>query len=240
MTGTPLALDRSALRDALSDMPIQSPDGVRLEEALALEQGWTPDFAERVADEYRGFLYLAATAGFEVTPSRTIDEAWHLHLTWPHYREILCARIIGRPLDHRPSTGEPEDDARCKRQYEDTLALYERVFGKPPPPDIWPDPAAFEEEDEEDDGLLGWPGSLKPAVTAAATLLMALAAVYAPPVVGLLLACLFAGLLLSLLLPYVVGKRRRNAACGSGCGLGGDSDGAGSCGGSCGGGCGGD
>ena len=131
-------------------MRIEAPDGSRFEEALARENGWSVAFAERVADEYCGFLYLAATAGFEVTPSQTVDQAWHLHLSWPHYREILCGRIVGRPIEHRPATGEPEDEARCLRQYEETLALYERVFGKPPPADIWPDPRSDEEAEDED------------------------------------------------------------------------------------------
>jgi hypothetical protein len=148
MPGSEPVSDRPALWAALSHMQIVEPGtGRRFEEALAEANGWTLDFAERVADEYCGFLYLAATAGVEVTPSETVDRAWHLHLEWPHYRDVLCRQMIGRPLEHRPGTGEPGDEVRCRRQYEETLALYERVFGKLPPADIWPSPFADEEED---------------------------------------------------------------------------------------------
>lgn len=145
MTGAPPVQDRPALWAALSHMQIPVPGtAARFEDALAGRQGWTIGFAERVTHEYRRFLYLAATAGFEVTPSRTVDEAWHLHLECPHYREILCGRILGRPLDHRPSEGEPGEAERHHRQYEATVALYERAFLKPPPSDIWPGPATWE------------------------------------------------------------------------------------------------
>lgn len=139
MTGSAPVLDRPALWAALSRMQIQLPGGAgRFEKALAERQGWTTGFAERVTGEYRRFLYLAATAGFEVTPSRTVDEAWHLHLASPHYREGLCDRILGRQLQHWPAEGKPGEGERHHRQYEDTLTLYETAFGKPPPFDIWP------------------------------------------------------------------------------------------------------
>lgn len=146
MTGAQPVPDRSALWAALSDMQIPVPGtAASFEEALADRQGWTVGYAERVTDEYRRFLYLAATAGSEVTPSRAVDEAWHLHLTCSHYREILCGRILGRPLEHRPATGEPAEEERHHRQYESTVALYERAFLSPPPSDIWPPALTWQE-----------------------------------------------------------------------------------------------
>ena len=233
--------DRSALRAALSHMRIEEPGtGRRFEAVLAERNGWTPDFAERVADEYCGFLYLAATAGFEVTPSQAVDQAWHLHLEWPHYRDVLCRQLIGRPIEHRPGTGEPEDEARCLRQYEETLALYEREFGKPPPPDIWPRPAAFDEEDEEEreSGGLSRHGRLALAGTAA--VLAAALTALTPTWADIALACVVAGILLPVVVPRRDrGRRRKNADCGGDGGP--DGDGGSSCGASCGGGgCGGD
>lgn len=139
MTGSKPVPPRPALRAALSQMQIEVPgSSPRFEQMLAEEQGWSPDVAERVTDEYRRFLYVAAVAGFEVTPSRAVDEAWHLHLRLPHYREVLCGRILGHPLDHLPGTGAAEDEARYAAQYADMLDLYERIFGEPPPGEIWP------------------------------------------------------------------------------------------------------
>ena len=40
---------------------------------------WYFDFAQRVIFEYRRFIYLVAVCG-EMTPSKVVDEVWHLHL----------------------------------------------------------------------------------------------------------------------------------------------------------------
>lgn len=189
-----------------------------------------------------GFLYLAATAGFEVTPSTKVDEAWHLHLEWPHYSEILCGRLIGRTLEHRPGTGEPEDEARCLRQYEETLVLYERVFGRKPPTDIWPRPAAEEEDEDEGDRPTG---DRARKISRSLSLLSLAGAALALPFGGLGSAF---PLLCFALMFFILGQpaiglsssRKAGGNCGGGCGGGGSgsSDGGGCAG--CGGGCGGD
>ena len=109
------------------------------EEVLAAETGWAPPYAAQVAGEYRRFLYLAATFGREVTPSKAVDEAWHLHLSLPHYQDVLCREIVGHSIAHREGSGDVADEARFARQYEETLLLYEAEFG-PPPAWIWPRP----------------------------------------------------------------------------------------------------
>lgn len=233
MTGDPPVPDRPALWAALSHMKIEMPGGAaRFEDALADQQGWALDFAERVTDEYSGFLYLAATAGFEVTPSQSVDEAWHLHLTLPHYREVLCERILGHTLEHRPATGEPEDEARCRRQYEETLALYERVFGKPPPGDIWPRP------DPELEGE--YPPSARAKLRkigrglAAASLIGSFATILSGYfVVGFVLLGA-AAIFFILAQPTLAAARRTSSGCGGGCGGGASASGD-DCGASCGG-----
>jgi hypothetical protein len=223
-------------------MQIKLPgSAARFEQALAEKQGWTLDFAERVTDEYCGFLYLAATAGSEVTPSQAVDEAWHLHLACPHYREELCDRILGRALDHHPGTGEAEDEERYRRQYEETLALYGRVFGKAPPRDIWPRPDL---EDEEEDGPAGRETRQRIGRgLALASLAGSVAALPFAPLavsIALVVAALFFFLLSQ---PASAMRGGGSAGCGGSCGggSGGSSDGCGaSCGGGgCGGGCGG-
>jgi hypothetical protein len=151
-----------ALWTLLQDMRIEGPGAQRrFEEALAEEKGWSLGHAERVTREYRRFLYLAASAPGEVTPSRSVDAAWHLHLTYSrHYWEELCGRILGRPLHHNPSRGEPGEGARFLGQYAETLALYRRTFGTTPPRDIWPPlpvteaPPEPEEEDKRGSRLV--------------------------------------------------------------------------------------
>lgn len=220
-------------------MTIEPPDpGIRFETGLARQQGWTGRFADRVTDEYRRFLYLAATAGFEVTPSLAVDEAWHLHLRLPHYREVLCGRILGRPLDHLPGTGTAEDDARCAGQYEETLALYERVFGKPAPRDIWPRPAGAGEIGYEKGR---WPVRTVGLTAAAAGLIAGLVAeaLGAPALAAvLLIGSFFLGLVCFPFQAMVGVMRRQNGSAGCG-GSGGGGDGGSGCCASCGGSCGG-
>ena len=241
MPGSAPVPDRPALWAALSHMQIEEPGtGRRFEEVLAAENGWTLDFAERVADEYCGFLYLAAAAGVEVTPSQAVDQAWHLHLEWPHYRDILCGQIIGRTIEHRPSTGEPEDESRCRRQYGETLALYESVFGKPPPADIWPGPFADEEEGELEEARERGRGLGRRVSFVSLAAALAAAALGAPA-----LAFTMAGAALLFFLlgqPSVAGaapaRERKSGNCGGGgsCGGGGGAWGASDdCGASCGG-----
>ncbi|MEA3061638.1 MAG: hypothetical protein QOJ94_1419 [Sphingomonadales bacterium] len=134
-----LPLSNRALWAALREMHLPAPRGASsFETALSKATGWRPAFAGRAIAEYRRFLFLAATCGGELTPSHAVDQVWHLHLDLPHYEETLCGRILGRPLHHRPGTGDPADERRFRRQYLATLRLYQDVFADPPPPDVWP------------------------------------------------------------------------------------------------------
>lgn len=109
------------------------------EARLARENGWAAAQAERVMDEYRRFLFLAAVAEHPVTPSDAVDQAWHLHLTYSRdYWDRLCGEVLGRPLHHGPTAGGGAEQHRYFAQYADTLASYERWFGAPPPASIWP------------------------------------------------------------------------------------------------------
>lgn len=106
---------------------------------LARENGWTHDFALRVVDEYKRFVYLAMTAGHEVTPSDEVDQAWHLHLTYTRsYWDEMCGNVLGRPLHHGPTKGGEAEGERFEDQYERTLESYRRAFGQEAPSDIWP------------------------------------------------------------------------------------------------------
>jgi hypothetical protein len=123
---------------ALATMQITSARG-GFTMRLARENGWSAAHAEAVAAEYRRFLYLAAVTGEPLTPSDDVDQAWHLHLLHSrHYWDMLCARILRRPLHHDPAGGGAAETIRHQRQYEATLARYRMIFGENPPPAIWP------------------------------------------------------------------------------------------------------
>jgi hypothetical protein len=125
---------------ALCAMRIE-PDGASLTftKRLARENGWSRPYAAAVVEEYKRFLYLAATGTAPVTPSEQVDQAWHLHLAYTrHYWGELCARIIGRPLHHGPTAGGGAEGRKYRALYSDTLARYRDTFGSEPSADIWP------------------------------------------------------------------------------------------------------
>jgi len=234
---------RATLLQQLLAMRIEEPGAsLSFEQALAGENGWSQARAEAVAAEYRRFLYLAATSGREATPSRAVDKAWHLHLTYSrHYWDEMCASLLGQPLHHRPGTGGAFESEHYRRRYEDTLALYEATFGTPPPPSVWPrhgTPAHARRRDPRPLSVLIW---------TALSLFVAAAAGAVGGVLAFLTAV--AVLLLVWLFARSVGdddRLRRGGAAASSCGGGGcggggwtgdsrDGGGAGCGGGGCGG-----
>ena len=109
---------------------------------LARENGWTHDFAKRIVEEYKRFLFLAMSAGHPVTPSDEVDQAWHLHLVYTRsYWNELCAEILCAPLHHGPTRGGAQEGAKFGQWYAQTRASYARFFGEEAPLDIWPDAA---------------------------------------------------------------------------------------------------
>lgn len=106
---------------------------------LAHENGWPKNFAKDAVDEYKKFVYLAATSETSVTPSDIVDRVWHLHLTFTRsYWNDMCANILGHKLHHGPTKGGAREDAKYRKQYAETLALYRSEFGVEPPPEFWP------------------------------------------------------------------------------------------------------
>ena len=109
---------------------------------LARENQWTQDYATRVIDEYKRFVFLASAAGHPVTPSDQVDQVWHLHLTYTKsYWEKLCGQVLGTPLHHGPTRGGTEEADKFDRWYRSTIESYTRFFGHEPPAQIWPDPS---------------------------------------------------------------------------------------------------
>ncbi len=138
--GTPhIAAASDPLWRSLSAYSI-GPDDAPLSfvQRLARENGWPVPHAEHVLGEYRRFLYLAVRAGHPVTPSDAVDQAWHLHLTYSRdYWDRLCP-LLGALLHHGPTQGGTAENARFYENYAATLRSYERLFGNPAPPDLWP------------------------------------------------------------------------------------------------------
>jgi uncharacterized protein (TIGR04222 family) len=106
---------------------------------LARENRWTENYARRVVDEYKRFMFLAVAAGHPVTPSEDVDEAWHLHLIYTRsYWDEFCGQVLTKAIHHDPTKGGPSELRKHREQYERTLASYREWFGMLPPVDIWP------------------------------------------------------------------------------------------------------
>jgi hypothetical protein len=148
-----------SVREALENMDITRPDAPRgFVKRIAEENGWTIDRAQRADREYRRFLVLAATTSEMVVPSRDVDAVWHEHLLHTrHYWDVTCGTIIGRPFHHDPGDGGGGDAAMHAAGYERTLELYERTFGEPAPPDVWPRACRCKERRAEAEAVLALP-----------------------------------------------------------------------------------
>jgi hypothetical protein len=213
----------------LQTMEIDPPDAkTQFRHRLRQYNKWTDDFAARVTYEYRRFLYLAARAGHPVTPSDTVDQAWHLHLIYTrHYWEELCGKILGLQLHHEPSAGGTVESNKFERQYKQTIESYKAAFGEAPPADVWP---------EREPAKLGALG--KKFLVAGGTVVgmaIALNAAHIPLLILVVIAGFIAYRHVATAAPN---PDKRGGSCGA-AGSGGHGASAGSCGSSGGGGCGG-
>ena len=102
-------------------------------------QGWSLEFCDRVAVEYRRYLALARRyADDAIVPSKIVDAFWHAHILDTQAYEADCERIFGFFLHHFPYFGMrgPEDAQALGDAYDKTMELYESHFGNPPA-DLW-------------------------------------------------------------------------------------------------------
>ncbi len=133
-------ISNQALWQRLEAFQLDDPDApFRFSDRLARENGWSTAFARRAVEEYKKFVYLAAVSRTPVTPSDIVDQVWHLHLTFTRsYWDEMCGRVLDKPLHHGPTKGGGAEDARYRRQYDETLALYRAEFGLDAPTSHWP------------------------------------------------------------------------------------------------------
>ncbi len=104
---------------------------------LAKTTTLTSEQVVRVMTEYRRFLYLAATSGEVVAPSRLVDEIWHRHMQDSRaYLNGLCEGVFGKVIHHSPGRAAQSADPAYRR----TLDLYVDEFNCVPDNKIWPTP----------------------------------------------------------------------------------------------------
>lgn len=102
------------------------------ETRLAYENKWTHYVTKQAIEEYKKFMFLASISNQMVSPSEIIDIVWHQHLLFSKSYEKLC-QILGKKIEHIPSTHNPHNHSVFKEAKEHTTALYESYFGKQNP-----------------------------------------------------------------------------------------------------------
>ncbi|MEP7375776.1 MAG: hypothetical protein ABI675_20435 [Chitinophagaceae bacterium] len=123
------------IRDFAMDDPLAN---VKYSDKLAHHNGWSKEYASKVIEEYKKFIFLCYILPQGAAPSKPIDEAWHLHLTYTHsYWKQLCKDILGKEIHHFPSKGGPEERDKYVQWYIDTLNAYKEIFKEEAPTDIW-------------------------------------------------------------------------------------------------------
>lgn len=114
---------------------------VKFSDKLALENNWSAEYTSRAIDEYKRFIFLCCISPTGASPSQTVDEVWHLHLTYTqNYWKAFCQQTLGKEIHHHPSKGGELEKEKHREWYQKTLELYRDVFEESPPSDIWPPP----------------------------------------------------------------------------------------------------
>lgn len=230
--------EQEQLWQRIAFFPFDAPDArFPFSRRLARENKWDYDFGQRAIEEYRKFIFLCCISPQGASPSKVIDEVWHLHLIYTqNYWEEFCGKTLNRNIHHHPSAGGLQEKEKHENWRTDTLDLYRNTFHTEPPPAFWddnrfPSPARF--------NFL--PRFLKRIFLLPLLLLLFLAACnepdsgYAPIIV---IGVIAIALLSARSQGTADKERKRNDSGGSSCSSGGSSCGS-SCSSGCGGGCGG-
>ena len=89
---------------------------------LMRENDWEEAYARRVIEEYRRFMFLCLYAGYSVTPSDQVDQAWHLHLLYSEeYFDNFCSNYLGQVVHHQPTLGGVRENGKFYQWYSRTL-----------------------------------------------------------------------------------------------------------------------
>lgn len=98
---------------------------------LAHENEWTEFFTQKAIEEYKKFMYLAATSNQMVSPSEIVDIVWHQHLIFTESYKAFCT-VLGKKIEHIPSTHNKQEKDKFLAAKKRTKELYENEFGLQP------------------------------------------------------------------------------------------------------------
>lgn len=118
---------------------IQDRDLSLVRNYLEVNDKLTPDQTRAIEVEYKRFIALsfAVKEGRNIPISNLVDPFWHTHIMFTHDYTAMCVVLGGEYIHHVPAVTPEERERLCSAYHENTLPLYEEVFGKPNP-DLWP------------------------------------------------------------------------------------------------------
>lgn len=106
---------------------------------LCRENGWKYEYAVRVINEYKKFIFIICISDHPLTPSDQVDQVWHLHLLYTKsYWTEFCQNTLGREIHHGPTKGGKGEKEKFDDWYSKTIELYLKTFNRQAPIDIWP------------------------------------------------------------------------------------------------------
>ncbi len=112
----------------------------KFSDRVARENGWTKTYSLRVIEEYKKFIFLCCIADTGITPSDSVDQVWHLHLTFTKsYWVDFCRNTLEKEIHHNPTKGGEKEALKFNDFYTHSHQLYFETFGAIPPEDIWQD-----------------------------------------------------------------------------------------------------
>ncbi|HEV8312400.1 MAG TPA: hypothetical protein VGQ23_04985 [Burkholderiaceae bacterium] len=94
--------------------------------------GWSPEYAERMAQAYKHYLILQAKyPELTLAPDQDTDRFWHMHILDTRKYAADCEAIFGEFLHHFPYLGlRGEDDAKALDDaFAKMKALLAQEFG---------------------------------------------------------------------------------------------------------------
>lgn len=98
-------------------------------------EGWSRDYVDQVAIEYRKFLGLSRNyPDLAIVPSGPVDIFWHYHILDTQKYGPDCIKVFGFFLHHFPYFGMrgDEDLNNLNESWDITIDLYQKHFGEPP------------------------------------------------------------------------------------------------------------
>ncbi|MBO9636348.1 MAG: hypothetical protein J7578_24815 [Chitinophagaceae bacterium] len=115
---------------------------VRFHEMLARRGKWSTDFTTEVIEDYRKFLFLAATTKEILIPPPAVDLAWDINIhyfksDWNELSKDIQLLKLRRIIPDSEDNKEPQ---WSYDNYNRTLELYHNIFHSWPDGRIWPTP----------------------------------------------------------------------------------------------------